>query len=62
MSTPDQAGPGRPARLAGLGLLALAAIALVIGLISWIGGGGKPEDSANPPASTGATTVVGDEQ
>jgi type IV secretory pathway VirB10-like protein len=57
MSTPDPAGPGRPARLAGLGLLALAAIALVIGLISWIGGGDKPQDTANqPPAATTGST------
>ncbi|MEV4311002.1 LytR C-terminal domain-containing protein [Actinocrispum sp. NPDC049592] len=56
MSTPDQAGPGRPARLAGLGLLALAAIALVIGLISWIGGGSPDNNAGQPPASSGSNT------
>ncbi len=56
MSTPDQAGPGRPARLAGLGLLALAAIALVIGLISWIGGGSPGNNAGQPPASSGSNT------
>lgn len=50
MSTPDQAGPGRPARLAGLALLAIAAIALVVGVISLVSGG--DDQGASPPPSS----------
>jgi hypothetical protein len=52
MTTPEQAGPTRPARLAGLGLLALALIALVIGLISLFGGDEDPGASPPPPTDT----------
>jgi type IV secretory pathway VirB10-like protein len=51
MTTPEQAGPTRPARLAGLGLLALALIALVIGLISLFSGDDDPGANPQPPAS-----------
>ncbi|MCE7009134.1 LytR C-terminal domain-containing protein [Kibdelosporangium philippinense] len=51
MTNPEQAGPTRPARLAGLGLIALALIALVIGLIQLLGGGDS-DQAAPPPASS----------
>ncbi|CAM4120570.1 LytR C-terminal domain-containing protein [Kibdelosporangium persicum] len=52
MSTPEQAGPTRPARLAGIGLLALALIALVIGLIQLFGGDNSdPGAQPAPPSS-----------
>lgn len=55
MSTPDQAGPGRPARLAGLALLAIAAIALVVGVISLVSGGGDDPGASPPPSSESQT-------
>ncbi|RSM82218.1 LytR family transcriptional regulator [Kibdelosporangium aridum] len=51
MTSPEQAGPTRPARLAGLGLLALALIALVIGLIQLLGGGDSEQAAPPPPSS-----------
>lgn len=55
MTSPDQAGPKRPARLAGLALLAVAAVALVGGLISLFSGGGSNPGSNNAAGSTSAT-------
>ncbi|MEU4739739.1 LytR C-terminal domain-containing protein [Actinosynnema sp. NPDC023658] len=59
MTNPEQpAGPAHPARAAGYGLLALAAIALVIGLVSLFGGDPDDEPPAaqtTPPAATSDT-------
>jgi hypothetical protein len=59
MSTPEPTGgPARPARIAGIVLLAVAAIALVMGVISLLpfGGGGNqaggPSTTTPPPATT----------
>lgn len=58
MTNPEQpTGPAHPARAAGYGLLGVAVIALVIGLVSLFSGG--PDD--NPPAaqSTPPSTTSG---
>jgi hypothetical protein len=59
MSTPEPTGgPARPARIAGIVLLAVAAIALVMGVISLLpsGGGGneagRTSTTTPPPATT----------
>ncbi|MPZ84989.1 MAG: LytR family transcriptional regulator [Actinophytocola sp.] len=56
MTSPDSPSATRPLRVAGLTLLGLAAVALIIGLISVFGGGddgdGNGDDDAQPPAST----------
>lgn len=51
MSSPETPSSSRPLRVAGLALLGLAAIALIIGLIS-IFGGGDGDDTAKPPPTT----------
>jgi LytR cell envelope-related transcriptional attenuator len=59
MSSPESPSPTRPLRVAGLALLGLAAVALVIGLISVFpadgdGNASPPRTSGQkPPASTG---------
>jgi hypothetical protein len=53
MTSPDSPSATRPLRVAGLALLGLAAVALVIGLIS-VFGGGDGGNNAQPPASSTA--------
>ena len=54
MSSPDQTGPDRRLRVAGIALLAVAALAFVIGLGSLVGGdAGRPSADGGP--SPGAT-------
>lgn len=58
MSSPNQTGPDRRLRVAGIALLAVAALALVIGLGSLAGGdGGRPSADGGP--SAGATSSPG---
>ena len=57
MSTPEPTGgPARPARIAGIVLLAVAAIALVMGVISLLPSGGNEAGGSSttppPPATT----------
>lgn len=59
MTSPDTPSATRPLRIAGLALLGLAAVALVIGLVSVFGGGDDGNgdgngdgNAAQPPAST----------
>ncbi|MFD9703468.1 LytR C-terminal domain-containing protein [Lentzea sp. NPDC059081] len=62
MTSPESASPSRPAKAAGFALLGVAAVALVIGVISLFGGGSDTPPSAEgsstaPPASTSASTA-----
>ena len=50
MTSPESPSATRPLRVAGLALLGLAAVALIIGLISVFGGGDG--DAAKPPATS----------
>ena len=52
MTSPESASPSRPAKAAGFALLGVAAVALVIGVVSLFGGG----DDA-PPAAEGSSTA-----
>ncbi|MFD5831702.1 LytR C-terminal domain-containing protein [Lentzea sp. NPDC060358] len=58
MTSPESASPSRPAKAAGFALLGVAAVALVIGVISLFGGGSdtppvaEGSSSAPPPATT----------
>ncbi|HEX7308802.1 LytR C-terminal domain-containing protein [Lentzea sp.] len=60
MTSPESASPSRPAKAAGFALLGVAAVALVIGVISLFGGGSdtppsaEGSSSAPPPATTSA--------
>jgi LytR cell envelope-related transcriptional attenuator len=60
MSTPEPTGgPARPARIAGIVLLAVAAIALVMGVISLLpsgGGNNAGGPSTTPPPATTTTS------
>jgi LytR cell envelope-related transcriptional attenuator len=65
MSSVDPSGLARPARIAGIVLLAVAAVALVMGIISVLPSGGSnnattstsaPTTSSSPPAKTTPTT------
>jgi len=59
MSTPEPTGgPARPARIAGIVLLAVAAIALVMGVISLLPSGGNEAggSSTTPPPATTTTS------
>ncbi|GGM97366.1 hypothetical protein GCM10011609_39120 [Lentzea pudingi] len=53
MTSPESASPSRPAKAAGFALLGVAAVALVIGVVSLFGGGG----SDTPPAAEGSSTA-----
>ncbi len=61
MTSPESASPSRPAKAAGFALLGVAAVALVIGVISLFGGGSDTPPSAEgssptpPPAATTTT-------
>lgn len=52
MTSPESASPSRPAKAAGFALLGVAAVALVIGVVSLFGGG-----SDSPPAAEGTSTA-----
>ena len=52
MTSPESASPSRPAKAAGFALLGVAAVALVIGVISLFAG-----DSDAPPAAEGTTSA-----
>jgi hypothetical protein len=61
MTSPESASPSRPAKAAGFALLGVAAVALVIGVVSLFGGGSSDDtppvaegSSTAPPASTSA--------
>ncbi|MEV8444202.1 LytR C-terminal domain-containing protein [Actinosynnema sp. NPDC051121] len=59
MTNPEQpAGPAHPARAAGYGLLGVAVIALVIGLVSLFSGGSDepPAAQSAPPSTTTGTS------
>jgi hypothetical protein len=52
MTSPESASPSRPAKAAGFALLGVAAVALVIGVVSLFGGG-----SDSPPVAEGSSTA-----
>ncbi|MFS8099951.1 LytR C-terminal domain-containing protein [Lentzea alba] len=56
MTSPESASPSRPAKAAGFALLGVAAVALVIGVVSLFGGGDESPSaggsSTAPPAQT----------
>ncbi|MGW6937059.1 LytR C-terminal domain-containing protein [Lentzea sp. NPDC054927] len=53
MTSPESASPSRPAKAAGFALLGVAAVALIIGVVSLFGGGG----SETPPVAEGSSTA-----
>jgi hypothetical protein len=53
MTSPESASPSRPAKAAGFALLGVAAVALVIGVVSLFSGGG----SDTPPVAEGSSTA-----
>jgi hypothetical protein len=57
VTSPDT-GSSRPGRLAGVALLGLAAVALIIGLITALGGNGDG-NAANQPPSSATSTITG---
>src|SRR5262245_27823509 len=57
MTAPDT-GSSRPGRIAGVALLGLAAVALIIGLITALGGNGDG-NAANQPPSSATSTITG---
>ncbi len=52
MTSSESPSSSRPLRVAGMALLGLAAIALILGLISVFGGGDGDDDTAKPPPSS----------
>lgn len=54
MTSVDPSGAARPGRVAGLALLGIAAVALVIGLVTIVGGNGDGRAEGNPPQSSSA--------
>lgn len=64
MTSPESASPSRPAKAAGFALLGVAAVALVIGIVSLFGGGSdtppqagsSDTQTAPPPTTTGSPT------
>lgn len=68
MTSPESASPSRPAKAAGFALLGVAAVALIIGVISLFGGGSdtpsaEGSSTAPPPppqTTTGSPTVPTD--
>lgn len=66
MTSPESASPSRPAKAAGFALLGVAAVALIIGVVSLFGGGSdtpsaEGSSSAPPPGTTtGSPTVPTD--
>ncbi|MGH3977622.1 MAG: LytR C-terminal domain-containing protein [Pseudonocardiaceae bacterium] len=59
MSTPDATGSGRPLRTAGLALLGVAALSLIIGLVSLVVGGNGAPTAGQAPSGPAATTTAG---
>ncbi|USX49616.1 LytR C-terminal domain-containing protein [Lentzea sp. HUAS12] len=55
MTSPESASPSRPAKAAGFALLGVAAVALVIGVVSLFGGGSSSDDT--PPVAEGSSTA-----
>ncbi|MCX2953238.1 LytR C-terminal domain-containing protein [Lentzea sp. NEAU-D7] len=53
MTSPESASPSRPAKAAGFALLGVAAVALVIGVVSLFSGG----SSDTPPVAEGSSTA-----
>ncbi|MEU5235001.1 LytR C-terminal domain-containing protein [Streptomyces anulatus] len=53
MTSPESASPSRPAKAAGFALLGVAAVALVIGVVSLFSGGA----SDTPPVAEGSSTA-----
>ncbi|WP_084402096.1 LytR C-terminal domain-containing protein [Lentzea albidocapillata] len=53
MTSPESASPSRPAKAAGFALLGVAAVALVIGIVSLFSGG----SSDTPPVAGGSSTT-----
>jgi hypothetical protein len=51
MSAAQDPGSARPGRLIGLVLMGIAAIAVVLGIVTLVGGG-DGDDNANPPSTT----------
>jgi hypothetical protein len=51
MTSPESASPSRPAKAAGFALLGVAAVALIIGVVSLFGG-----ESDSPPTAGGTST------
>jgi len=51
MTSPESASPSRPAKAAGFALLGVAAVALIIGVVSLFGG-----ESDTPPVAGGSST------
>jgi LytR cell envelope-related transcriptional attenuator len=65
MTSPESASPSRPAKAAGFALLGVAAVALVIGVVSLFGGGEDSPPAAEgtssaPPVATTTTTGAGE--
>lgn len=58
MTSPDT-GSSRPGRVAGVALLGLAAVALIIGLITALGGNGDGKAADQPPPSSATGTITG---
>ncbi len=63
MTSPESASPSRPAKAAGFALLGVAAVALVIGIVSLFGGGSDTppaagsSDTPPPQTTTGSPTA-----
>lgn len=55
MTSPDS-GSSRPGRMAGMALLGLAAVALIIGLITALGGNGDGNAADQPSSATSTVT------
>lgn len=62
MTAPESPSPTRPLRVAGLALLGLAAIALIIGLVSVFGGEGGGDDALPPPTTSSSRPDSSEEQ
>jgi hypothetical protein len=58
MTSPDSGSP-RSGRIAGVALLGLAAVALVIGLITALGGNGDGRADGGTPPSSATSTITG---
>ncbi|MDX8143615.1 LytR C-terminal domain-containing protein [Lentzea sp. BCCO 10_0061] len=54
MTSPESASPSRPAKAAGFALLGVAAVALVIGVVSLFGGGSDD----TPPVAEGTSSTA----
>ncbi|NUT95649.1 MAG: LytR C-terminal domain-containing protein [Saccharothrix sp.] len=58
MSSPEPARSAHPARAAGLALIGVAALALVIGVVSLFTGGDDDQPGAQPPGSSSSETAT----